>query len=146
MITKPVIGLLRKSTAQALAELGFTTVESLEDAATEYGLLNKAERREVEDFLYSIKRNGKPSIEQRTSAFSQELMCSWRQIWPVDQKTIALMFEVGHCCDMRGVVAVATRLMPELDRIITFQGNEPDTEFRLLNGEWHAFCWVWGDL
>ena len=52
---------------------------------------------------------------------------------------IVLEMPAGNCCDMRGVIGIAEKVMPMVWRITTIAGGLPDTEYRKMRGEWRSY-------
>ena len=73
-----------------------------------------------------------------------ELMCDvygWtitKHMDSPDETTVSFWVYEGHCVDMGGAIAFATRIAPEVTDIHTFSGNMGDSRYALRNGKW--FC------
>jgi len=70
-------------------------------------------------------------------AFSEELQCYWRG-WAVSgKKCLTLYLAPGSCCDMKGAVDIATRIMPDVEKIQIYSGAATDILYRKhMDGEW----------
>ena len=42
------------------------------------------------------------------------------------------------CVDMRGCINLFTAIDDKVERILTFQGDRPDTTYSKIDGEWCA--------
>lgn len=74
------------------------------------------------------------------SQWSDDLICEWNS-WEVHgtkPKTLVLRLAPGHCCDMGGAIHVAQGLMPEVETVITYSGDKPDTVYFREGNDWQA--------
>lgn len=79
--------------------------------------------------------------KNNAAIWSEELQCEW-EAWmpfPGDPLALGLTMPEGACCDMTGCIEVAKRIHPDVRKIITFAGGEPDTVYVLVDGEWAAW-------
>jgi hypothetical protein len=78
-------------------------------------------------------------IERTGTTYSSKLQCTFHGWRVISDGEIALDMPDGVCCDMGGAIEIAEKIMPSVWRIATFSGGKPDTEYRLILGEWVAF-------
>lgn len=50
----------------------------------------------------------------------------------------SISFAKGECCDMGGCIEFYTRIDKNVNYIRTFSGDEPDTSYIKVRGEWEA--------
>ena len=72
-------------------------------------------------------------------ARSEALQCRWGAWSVIDYGELRLDLHPMDCCDMNGAVKVATTLMPEVKRIVTFKGSNRDAEYRMTRTGWQAY-------
>jgi hypothetical protein len=68
-----------------------------------------------------------------------KLQCRWRAWRVIRAGELALDMPADNCTDMGGAIEIATVLCPGVRRIATFADGKPDTEYRLVGGQWRAF-------
>lgn len=71
--------------------------------------------------------------------WSEALQCEWLGWRVVGEYALALDLPDGNCCDMTGAIKTAEALMPEVVRIVSFQGGENDTIYRKESTGWKAY-------
>jgi hypothetical protein len=49
-----------------------------------------------------------------------------------------LYVEEGTCCDMTACIEFFKKIDPQVTRIATMAGKEPDTSYHLRDGKWEA--------
>lgn len=77
-------------------------------------------------------------------AYSEKMVCYWSSWSVVAEFHLRLDLPLHNCTDMTGCIASAKGIMPDVARIETYSGGEPDTVYKLLathdgKGEWKAF-------
>lgn len=75
----------------------------------------------------------------RRHAQSDEMMCSWRSWAVVGPRHLRVFLADGDCTHAPGVIAVATRLMPEVRFISTVSGDTLDTFYELRPNGWQSY-------
>lgn len=74
----------------------------------------------------------------RRHAQSDEMMCSWRSWTVVGPRHLRVFLADGDCTHAPGVIAVATRLMPDVRFISTVSGDTLDTFYELSPNGWRS--------
>lgn len=75
-------------------------------------------------------------------AYNDTLVCHFHGWRVVSENEIALDMPKLNCCDMRGAISIAEKIMPNVQRIYTFLDGVPDTEYRATNGKWTAHSYL----
>lgn len=69
--------------------------------------------------------------------FCPILKCRWLAWSPEGNGELQLNLPEGECCDMEGVIRVATEIMPNVSSIKTVSGGVQDAIYtRYTNGSW----------
>ncbi|EIC23403.1 hypothetical protein [Thiorhodovibrio frisius] len=73
--------------------------------------------------------------------WNKDLQCRWQSWRVVGDRHLALDLPDMNCCDMGGAIKIAQYLYPDVDKIDTFSGGQPDTKYRFDHdgSEWKAF-------
>lgn len=73
------------------------------------------------------------------SVGNPDLQCFVRSL-EFDFRTLVgtLHLARGECCDMTGAIALFQHLSPNVWRIVTFAGTEPDAVYIKADGHWRA--------
>lgn len=79
-----------------------------------------------------------PGVRLQSSTWSDELKCHWNSWRILSPQSIELQLESGNCCDMRGAISLATRLMPDVHSIYVFSGENLDVVYHCHGGLWFA--------
>lgn len=67
--------------------------------------------------------------------------CSIKAMLIVNKTTIAFLFAPYHCCDMTKMITFAQFMLPDVNTILTFSGNELDTSYLLNKNDcWKSIC------
>jgi hypothetical protein len=86
------------------------------------------------------RRHGSARPVSLPADFHPELMCGLlRAAYTPRTRTAKLHLPPGECAHGPGAITLSTRLYPGVRRIQTLAGRDPDTDYRLIDGEWHAF-------
>ncbi len=72
------------------------------------------------------------------------LMCGFVSLSYDGDSLVGLLYlPARHCCDMRACVQLFKQIDPDVKRIETFSGCEPDTIYQKNGEEWLAFMPEW---
>lgn len=76
---------------------------------------------------------------KRTGYLHQAMQCEMLSLeCDFRRKEVWIKFPSGDCCDMDGCTTWIEGICPDMERIFTFSGHEPDTAYLKLGGAWHA--------
>lgn len=71
--------------------------------------------------------------------WNKQLACYVKSIsYDYDAKRGRLNMEEGNCCDMSGCIDLFTRIDPDVNRIHTYAGKMPDTDYIHKHDKWTA--------
>jgi hypothetical protein len=74
---------------------------------------------------------------RKNSLYNDELWANLEEakfdFW---QRHVHFYLPKGECVDMNGAISVAKKMMPNVQIIWTYAGNEMDTIYWIKNGEW----------
>lgn len=70
----------------------------------------------------------------------EELQCCLQSI-QIDFKGKAVILHLmdGDCTDMNGAISLCSRILPDVDTIVTMSGEIPDTVYGRSAGTWIAY-------
>ncbi len=71
-------------------------------------------------------------------AWSDKLQCYYRGWMVTKEGWLSLILPEGSCTDMSGAIAVATAIMPNVERIQTWSGGIRDTAYVRKGNNWAA--------
>ena len=77
--------------------------------------------------------------EEPRSTRNEMLGCRFLAWRVISDNELALEMPPGNRCDMTGAIEIATKIMPNVQRIATYDGTEADTEYRRVLGRWLAY-------
>lgn len=71
--------------------------------------------------------------------WDDRLQCEWSRWEVIGEYGLALYMADWHCCDMEGAIEAGKAVMPRVQVIRTYSGDDLDTTYQIApSGQWVA--------